>query len=145
MCGLKVCLWIAAVGCLVSSVGVFAPVSAWDKVANVFGVESIPDAPVCEYMVRVMLATYALIGVFLAILAIKPMAYGIMVPFTAISSIVLGAVCMAVGIMACMPTQWFLGDSLPCLIIGALILVFWKKANQPSIEIPDMETTDTED
>ncbi len=134
MRGLKVCLWVAAVACLMSVVGVFMPVSAWESVAKTFGVESLPNTPVCEYMTRLMLATYGAIGVYLIILALRPLDYGIMVPFTAVSSIVLGAVCMVTGITSGMPVQWFLGDSLPCLIIGALVLVFWKKAKQASGE-----------
>ena len=144
MRGLKICLWIAAVACLMSAAGVFLPISVWESVAKVFGVELLPDTPVSEYMIRLMLATYSAIGVFLAILALKPLDYGIMVPFTALSSIVLGVVCVVTGFMVGMPTQWFLGDSLPCLILGVLILVFWKKAKQVPMEIPDTETTDTE-
>jgi hypothetical protein len=27
-----------------------------------------------------------------------------------------------------MPALWFLGDSLSCVVLGVLILVFWRKA-----------------
>ncbi len=145
MRGLKICLWIGAVVCIVSVAGVFMPNSVWESVAKTFGVESVPDDAVSEYMRRLVLATYGVIGVFLAILALKPMEYGVMIPFTGLAGIVLGVVCLVTGYKVCMPTLWYLGDALPCIVFGALVLVFWKKAKQPTVEILDMETTDTED
>jgi len=34
--------------------------------------------------------------------------------------------CLIIG----MPALWFLGDAVPCLILGVLIVVFWRKAKQ---------------
>ena len=131
MRGLKICLWIAGVLCLLSALGMFLPVSAWESIAKAFGVESLPDSPLFEYMVRLMFATYVGVGVYFVILALRPADYGIMVPFSGLASVILGVVCAIIGFIVQMPVQWFLGDSIPCIVLGALILIFWQKAQQP--------------
>jgi hypothetical protein len=133
MQGLKVCLWIAGVLCLLSVVGVFLPMSACQSIASAFGVESLPDTPVVMYFVRLMSATYAAIGVYFIILALNPMKYGLMVPFTGFVSVLIGLVCLVTGLVVGMPAKWFLGDSVPCIMLGALILVFRQRVKtQPS-------------
>ncbi len=129
MRALKICLWIAGVGCLLSVFGVFLPISAWESIAKVFGVQLVlPVSPVFEYAMRLMLATYAAVGVYLVILALRPMDYGILVPFTGLASVVLGLVCMITGLVVSIPVLWFLGDSVPCIVLGILIFVFWRQA-----------------
>ena len=130
MRALKICLWIAAILCLLSVVGMFLPVSAWEPISGFFGVESFhpPHSPLVEYMLRVASATYVAIGVYLIILALHPMKYPVLIPFTGMASIFMGVVCGINGLIAVMPGLWFLGDSLGCLIFGILILAFWQKA-----------------
>jgi len=128
MRGLKICLWIAGVLCLLSVIGMFLPCPALCAIARAFGIEPTSDSPLLEYGVRTTLATYVAVGVYLVILAMNPMKYGVLVPFTGVASLFLGLVCAAAGVVAEMPALWFLGDSLSCLILGVLILVFWRKA-----------------
>ena len=128
MRALKICLWIAGILCLLSVFGMFLPISAWEFIAKFFGAESLPDSPMVEYVVRLMLATYAAVGVFFIILALRPMDYGIMVPFSGLAAVVLGVICAITGLAVGMPLWWFLGDSLSCLVLGVLIFVFWRKA-----------------
>ncbi len=129
MRGLKICLWIAGVGCLLSVLGMFLPISAWESIAKYFGIESLhlPDSPLVEYAVRLMSATYVAVGVYFVILAMEPMKYGIMVPFSGLAAIVLGVICAITGLVVRMPVLWFMGDSLSCLILGVLIVVFWRQ------------------
>ena len=130
MRALKVCLWIAGILCLLSVLGMFLPVSAWESIAKFFGLGSLhlPDSPLVEYAVRLMSATYVAVGVYLVILALNPMKYGIMVPFTGIAAVLLGVVCMITGVIVKMPVMWFLGDAIPCIVLGFLIVVFWQRA-----------------
>ena len=131
MRALKICLWLTGILCLLSAVGVFLPLSIWEPIANAFGVQlELPDSPAIEYMVRLMLATYAGVGVFFIILALNPLKYGVMVPFSGVAAVVLGVVCGITGLAVAMPPLWFLGDSLSCLVLGVLILVFWRKAHR---------------
>jgi len=134
MRGLKICLWIAGILCLLSVVGMFLPLSAFEKIAKFFGGESfhqevvqIPDSPLVEYVIRVGSATYVAVGVYLIILALNPMKYPVLIPFTGLAAVFLGVVCGITGLVAAMPPLWFLGDSLSCLVPGILILVFWQK------------------
>ena len=130
MRALKICLWIAGILCLLSVVGMFLPISAWESIAKFFGIESLPDSPLVPYAARLMSATYAGVGVFFLILALRPMDYGIMVPFSGLAAVVLGVVCAITGLAVGMPVLWFLGDSVPCVVLGVLILVFWRKAHR---------------
>jgi len=110
----------------------FLPVSAIESITRAFGIESLPDSPQFMYAVRLMSATYAAVGVFFVILALGPMKYGVMVPFSGLGAVFVGVVCGIAGLLAEMPTLWFLGDSLSCLVLGVLILVFWQQARQTS-------------
>jgi len=135
MRALKICLWIAGFACLLSVFGMFLPVSAWESITKFFGIESLPDSPQFMYAVRLMSGTYAAVGVFFIILALDPMKYGVMVPFSGLGAVFVGVVCAIAGLLAEMPLWWFLGDSLSCLVLGVLILVFWQQAKQTSGEI----------
>ena len=130
MRALKICLWISGIGCLLSVFGMFLPVSWFESIAKFFGIESLPDSPQFMYAVRLMSATYAAVGVFFIILALDPGKYGVMVPFSGVGAVFVGVVCAIAGLLAEMPLWWFMGDSLSCLVLGVLILVFWQQAKK---------------
>jgi hypothetical protein len=125
---LKVCLWIAGVLCLLSLVGVVLPQSALGSMVSVFGGMELPDVPVFVYAVRVASATYAAIGVYLIILALNPLKYGVLVPFTGAAAVFLGVVCLVTGVAAHMPTVSYLVDSMASAVLGILFLVSWPAA-----------------
>ena len=133
MRALKICLWIAGILCLLSIFGVFLPIAvciaAWESIAKFFGADSLglPDSPLFEYMVRFGSALFVATGVYLIILALHPMKYPVLIPFTGLAAVFLGVVCGITGLVVAMPPLWFLGDSLGCLVLGILILVFWQK------------------
>ncbi len=132
MPALKICLWVASIGCLLSVFGMFLPISVWESIAKCFGIESLhlSDSPLVEYALRLMSATYVAIGVYFVILALNPMKYGVMVPFTGLAAVFLGLVCAITGLVVGMSVLWFLGDSVSCAILGVLILAFWRQANR---------------
>ncbi len=130
MRALKICLWIAGIGCLLSVFEMFLPMSVFESIAKFFGIESLPDSPLFMYVVRLMSGTYAAVGVFFVILALVPMKYGVMVPFSGLGAVFVGVVCAVAGLLASMSLWWFLGDSLSCLVLGVLILVFWQQAKK---------------
>ena len=131
MRSLKIFLWIAAIGCLLSGFGIFLPVSMLESFAKVLGFQAFPDSPLFEYMVRVSSAMAVAMGAFFVILALHPMKYPAMVPFSGLASVFLGVVCGITGLAVGMSPPWFLGDFLSCLIVGILIFASWKqvKAN----------------
>jgi len=137
MRALKICLWIAGVGCLVSVFGMFLPMSMLEFIVKAFGGEAIPDLPQCAYAIRVVSAAFVGVGVFFVILALNPMAYGVLVPFSGLSAVVLGIICLITGMAVGMPLLWFLGDSLSCLVLGILIFFFWRQAKQTSKSLND--------
>jgi hypothetical protein len=131
---LKIFLWISAIGCLLSGFGIFLPISTWEAIAKLFGVESLglPDSPLFEYAVRVSSAMAVAMGAFFVILALHPMKYPAMVPFSGLAAVFLGVVCGITGLTVGMSPLWFLGDSLSCLIVGVLILVSWQQVKRTS-------------
>ena len=132
MRGLKICLWIAGILCLLSAVGLFLPFSACESVAQFFGLENLPDSPLIMYAIRTVAATYIGIGLYFIFLAMQPLKYGRLVPFSGAVMVLIGAACMISGVMTQMPLVWYLSDSLSCAVLGILILVFWQRAKQPS-------------
>ena len=117
---------------MASSVGVFLPISTWQSFLDFFDLGPLTDTPLVGYTIRLMLATFAGVGVFFAILATNPGRYPILVPFSGCATVALGVVCGITGFAVKMPNLWFLGDALTALVLGALILVFWKKAKSVS-------------
>jgi len=131
MRALKICLWVRGILCLLSVFGLFLSVSAFESIARFFGVESLPESPLVEYAIRTASATYDVgVGIFFLILALNPAKYGLMVPFSGLCAIFIGVVCAVTGIAVQIPALWYLGDSVPCLVLGVLILAFWQKARQ---------------
>ena len=127
---LKIFLWIAGIGCLLSGLGTFLPISMLESFAKVFGVQPFPDSLLFVYVLRIVAAMAVATGVYLIILALDPMKYGPLIPFTGLASVFLGLVCGITGLSVGMSPLWFLGDSLSCLIVGVLILASWKQINK---------------
>jgi hypothetical protein len=105
-------------------IGMFLPIRVIESLARAFGVQTLPDSPLVMYVVRVMSATYAGVGVYFVILALRPMDYGVLVPFTGLAAVLLGVVCGITGLAVGMPTLWFLGDFVSCTVLGVLIFFF---------------------
>jgi hypothetical protein len=108
----------------------FLPLSMWESIVEFFGMESLPDSPLLLYGIRTVSATFAGVGIFFVILALRPMNYGVMVPFSGWAAVLIGIVCVVSGFKTGMPTLWFLGDAGFCLILGLLILIFWQRAKK---------------
>ncbi len=128
MHGLKICLWIAGIGCLLSvCVMFFLPISTWESIAKYFGVESLPDTPMFVYVARLASAMWTMIGAFFIILAMNPSKYDVMIPFSGLAMVFLGMVCWVTGLVMGMPSRLVLTDSLSGIVLGTLIFAFWKR------------------
>src|SRR3989304_3375299 len=130
MRGLKICLWIAGILCLLAVVGLFFPLSACESVAGFFGIEVLPDSPLIMYAIRTIAATFMGIGGFFVILALNPLKYEAMVLLSGITAVFIGLVCAISGPTVGMPPIWYLSDALSCVVLGVLILVFWQRAKR---------------
>jgi len=125
---LKICLW--AIGLLYSLavLGLFMRFSAIGSIATAFGSPAFPVSPLFDYVVRVMFGACFAIGVYHVILALSPMKYGVLVPFTGLASILVGAICLTWGVKVRLPALVYIGDFFFCELFGALIVVFWLRA-----------------
>ena len=127
---LKIYLWITAVSCLAAAAGMFLPISMMESFFKCFGIGPLPDTSLFIYITRLISATYAVVGVFLVILALNPKKYGVLVPFSGVSALFLGLMCGTVGVIYVMPKLWFLGDALFGIILGLGILISWQKVKK---------------
>ena len=132
MGALKVCLWVAGFGCLLSLFGLFMPIESIEAFAKAFGGQAFPQSPIFLYAIRVMAATYVAAGAFYIILAVRPMNYGGLVPVSGVAAAFVGVVCWATGLAVGMPPVWYLGDALSCIVLGILIVLFWRRAKKAS-------------
>lgn len=131
MRGLKSCLWIAGIACLLSvCVMFFLPLSAWESIAKYFGVETLPDSPMFVYVARLTSAMWTMIGVFFIILAMNPAKYEAMIPFSGLAMVFLGMVCWVTGLVMGMPSRLVLSDSLSGIVLGTLIFALWNRAKR---------------
>ena len=130
MRALKICLWIAGIVCLLSLFAMLLPVSSLESIGKLYGIESFADSPQFIYAIRVGLGTYAAVGLFFVILALDPLKYGVMVPFSALAAVFIGVLCAIAGVLTKVAFWWFMGDFLSCLVFGILILVFWRQATK---------------
>ncbi|MHC4477356.1 MAG: hypothetical protein ACYTEL_17045 [Planctomycetota bacterium] len=142
MRALKICLWIAGMLCLLSVFGMFLPLGVLESIARFFGDQTFPDSPLLLYAVRTVCATFVGVGVYFIILALRPMNYPVLVPFSGLVSVFIGVVCAITGPIVGMPVLWYLADSLSCLVLGILILVFWRQAKQVSGGLTDTTQSD---
>lgn len=130
MRGLKICLWITALACLLTLPALFLPIGVLESIVGVFDGQPFPDSPLLEYAIRTVSATFVAIGGFFIVLALNPAKYAILVPGSGLAFIFIGVVCMVTGPVVRMPALWFLGDALSCLVLGALILIFWRRGKR---------------
>jgi hypothetical protein len=132
MGALKACLWIHGLGCLLSVFTVFMPMSWFESLYTAFVRQSLPEGPELAYAVRVTSGMSVVLGGFYVLLALRPMEYGVLVPFSGWAMVFLGVVCGVAGVAAGMPAWWALGDAVWCLVFGTLIVVFWQRARLTS-------------
>lgn len=129
---LKICLWVTGLLCPLALLGLFASMSSIESLATKFGSPAFPDSALFRYALRAMFGTCLAAGVFYIILALRPMKYGVLVPFSGLALILVGAVCLVSGVRAGLPALAFLWDVLVCEVLGALIVVFWLRARAPA-------------
>lgn len=130
MKGLKVVLWICAIGCLLGFVFAALP---WRVTVAWFqwtGAEPpTPDA-ITVYAFRLFMAVSGIIGIFFIILARDPLKYGAMVQFAAYGLLSYGVFCLVGGIKYPIPLGTYIGDVIFGVVAGLLLLIFRRKASR---------------
>lgn len=133
MSGLKITLWISAIGCLIATP---FTILSWDIIQSIFlwfGIEPISDDPITIYLFRIVCGVFGLIGIFFVILAKNPFQYGYMLNLGAYGLILLGVLCLMLGLSLNMPVKLYIGDALFGLVLGLLIVILSQMENS-SIE-----------
>jgi len=132
MLGLRIVLWAAAFCSVVFGVWGFLPEKAMASLVNAWG-SVIGDhvdfagSPLLMYVARIMLMPGLVYGVFLALAALNPAKYAIIVTLT---TVMLGAWIVFVpvaGVMTGVPFKWFVWDLAPSVAGFVLLLVFRPK------------------
>ncbi len=125
---LMMCLWTVGILCCLSVVGLFLPMSAVQYLSETVINQPFPESPALAYAVRALCATYLAVGVCYLILAVDPMKYGVLVPFSGVAAMFVGVVCGIFGLITGIAPLWFGGDFIVCTAFGLLILIFWRRA-----------------
>ena len=123
MKGLKVALWISAIGCLLGVPFIFLPWGVIENFVQWFGLEPVPGNDLVIYIFRVVCGISGLIGIYFIILARNPFAYGPMLKLAAYGLIIFGLMSLITGLSLGMPLHVYAGDTLFGLVLGILITV----------------------
>ena len=128
MKGLKIVLWVCAVGCLLSFGFAALPWNCIKGWFSFFGLTPLAAEPMTVYMFRLCLATYGLIGIFFVILARNPLKYNGMLLLAAYGALLMAFFCLMGGIRYGLPIWAYGFDVVFCAVAGGLLLTFRKKA-----------------
>jgi len=132
MLGLRIVLWVAAAGAVAFGVWGFLPLKTMNSLAGAWGglmgdeIE-LSGSPLLIYVARILLMPGLVLGLFLAIAALNPVRYAVIVTLT---TVLLGAWVVFVpvaGLMTGVPFRWYAWDFVPSLIGFVLLLVFRPK------------------
>ncbi|MBN1292608.1 MAG: hypothetical protein JXB48_12280 [Candidatus Latescibacteria bacterium] len=130
MKGLKIALWVTAIGCLTAVPFIFLPWAAVESIGSWFGVEQLPDTLIAIYFFKVVFGVFGLIGVFFIILARNPLKYGPMLHLGAVGLILFGLLALILGLSIGLPLIVYLGDGLSGLVLGGAVFIFSSKPNK---------------
>ena len=128
MKGLKIVLWVCAVSCLLGFAFAALPWNLIQGWFQFFGLKPPATEPMTVYMFRLCLAIYGLIGIFFVILARNPLKYDGMLLLAAYGALLTALFCLVGGIRYGLPLWAYGCDVLFCVLAGALLLIFRKKA-----------------
>lgn len=141
---LKICLWVVGAACLIAGMTLFLPTSIYTSLSQLIVNVEFPEHRLFSYALRVASGTYLLVGVFYIILALDPRGYGIMLPFAGVAPVVIGLTCLVVGILEGISFWVFGGDAVFALLMGGLILYFWRVERAESAESGPQEKSQAE-
>ena len=131
MKGLKVVLWILAIVCLLCFLGVISPWTITSKISSFWGYDIAEFQGPLKYAVRAGFGACGLIGIFFLMLAFNPLKYGGMLSLAGFGLLLLGLICLVLGIYYTFSYLVWLIDILFFFIFGILIIYFKGKAAQP--------------
>ena len=99
------------------------------------GLGEFPEQPSAEYLARSLSLFYAVLGVLLWRLSSDVRRFAPLIGFLARSGLVVGAVLLAVDVLAGLPVWWIVSEAVSWFgISGAVLLLRWK---QPSSSPPE--------
>ena len=128
MRALKVCLCVVGVFCLLAAFVMVLPFSVQESLYNVLGDEPLPRAKMFSHLIRGAGVTFFGVGIFYIILAWNPLKYGVLVPFSGAAAVLFGLWCGVSGLVTRLHAFLYVKDSLGALILGILIIVFWRRS-----------------
>ena len=126
---LRLFLFVAAFGWLISVLGVVLPWSTALLGLKGLGAGDIAHDPMVDYWMRMTGGAYTGIGIFILMVALRPSKFENVVGTVGALSVIEGIVLLVHGLRLGLPPFPFYGDTLFCLFIGAGIWVLWKETS----------------
>lgn len=124
---LKVILWVCGISFLISFIALILPWGIIENLYRLFGEQPIPASPTANYSFRVACFIVGLIGIYFIILALDPATYRRLIGFSAIALIACGVASVIIGLNAGIAPQFYIGDGLFGIVLGALMAIFNRK------------------
>lgn len=128
MKGLKIILWISAIGSLSGFVTAILPwhiITGWIALS---GIHAPGNEPATIYMFRLGFMAYGMMGIFFAVLARNPLKYGAMLPLAACFLFCYALFRLVGGILYQYPVWHYIGDFIVGIVFGILILILRNRA-----------------
>lgn len=132
MKGLKIILWISAIGCLFGFIYAILPWQIMIHWMETTGIQPPGNEPATIYMFRLGFMAYGVLGIYLGILARNPLKYGAMLPLAAFFLVCYGSFRLAGGILYEYPIWHYIGDFIVDIVFGIVILILRKRALKSS-------------
>ncbi|GEM_PF-1042328 len=135
---LRAVLWVTGVLACLAGPAVLFPEAWLRTVCGWFvGAQTVqtlwPDGPLFVYIARVGLVLTLWIGGVLVACARDPERHKGLVDFAAVMFLVLGGVCVIVGLQSDVPARWWLWDAGPALAAGVLLLLCRPGGEPPAV------------
>ena len=108
---------------LLATVFLFMPNSWFAAIYGWLGFADYPTTPVFEYLVRTVIAMYALSGAFCWLVAVDVRRHAGVIMFLGEASILFGIVCTVVDFWVGLPWFWKFAEGPMAIVLGIVVLV----------------------
>lgn len=129
---LRVFLFCAGFGWVISVFGVFMPWSFVVEQLQGLGAENLPSDPMLNYWLRMTAGAFTFIGLFFIVLGLRPVKYAVMIPFAVGFLFFEGCVLLGACLLLHLPLLPSVFDSVFCLFMAAGIFLSNRAVGQYS-------------
>lgn len=129
---LRLLLAVIGGGLMVAMIPVFFPVSVMATLHLWLGLGNFPTQPIAIYLARSTAMLYAVHGALMLVVSFDLQRYWPLVPVFGWLHVVIGLTMFGIDWTTPMPLYWLVGEGIPIVIAGLVILVLHRHAARRS-------------